>query len=161
MIYGICAISQNNVIGYNNKIPWQITEDIDFFKEKTINNAVIMGRKTYESIGKTLPNRNNIIITSNNIKNQQTDLIVVKSLQNAVIKSKEFNTKTFIIGGGEVFHEALNAKLIDTFYLTLIHKDYQGDCFLDLEVIKHNFTLKEKRELKTSEAQLSFLTFIK
>ena len=125
MISIIVAVAQNGVIGCHNKLIWHISEDLKHFKQITTSHPVIMGRKTFESIGKTLPNRENVIIT------RQNDYVVngakvVNSLTEAINlfdKSQEI----FVIGGGEIYNEAI--KIADKIYLTEVYRDYDGDTF--------------------------------
>ena len=118
----IAALSQNNVIGINNKLPWNIKEDSKYFKEVTLYKSIIMGRKTFESIGRALPDRDNIVITSNkdfSAKKIQT----ANCLEVALYKAK--CNDVFIIGGERIYKEALG--FADFLYLTRIDKDYDGD----------------------------------
>ena len=135
----ICALAENRTIGFQNKLPWHIPEDLKFFKQKTLNKIIIMGRKTFESLGRPLPNRLNIVLTSRpkllkNIKN----ITVFSSLEKAFHFCEEYKLKTshpqenygneiFIIGGGQLFKESLHK--VQFLYLTHIHKNYKGDAF--------------------------------
>lgn len=123
----VAAMDQKRGIGKNNKLPWHIPEDLKRFKEITFGHPVIMGRKTYESIGRLLPNRLNIIITQN--KNYALGgAVVVHSLQEAIEKASEEEKKElFIIGGGQIFAQAI--PLVDRLYLTIVKGDYDVDTF--------------------------------
>lgn len=125
MISIIVAVAQNNVIGNQNQLIWHISEDLQFFKKTTLGHAVIMGRKTFESIGKPLPKRKNIIITRNS--NFNTNGCIIANSLNEAIDAAKPDDEIFIIGGGTVYREALN--IADKVYLTRIHKDYEGDTF--------------------------------
>lgn len=123
MISIIVAIAHNNVIGASNSLIWHISEDLRRFKAITTGHPVIMGRKTYESIGRPLPNRTNVVIT------RQADFAVegctvVHSLQEAIALFPE-NEELFIIGGGQIYAEAL--PLAKRIYLTEVDADYEGD----------------------------------
>ncbi|RZK47845.1 MAG: dihydrofolate reductase [Pedobacter sp.] len=121
----VVAISQNNAIGKNNQLLWHLPADLKHFKEITSGNCIIMGRKTYDSIGRPLPNRRNVVITRNaalKIENVE----VVTSLEDA-ISLCENEQEIFIIGGAEIYKEAL--ALTDTIYLTTVHQDYDADAF--------------------------------
>lgn len=121
MINIIVATSINGVIGCNNKLLWHLSTDLKRFKQITIGNPVIMGRKTYESIGKPLKNRRNIIISRN--KNYKADgCEIVFSLEEAI---KLTNNNCFIIGGGEIYNQSIN--IADKIYLTIIDKEFYGD----------------------------------
>lgn len=127
MINLIVATSLNGTIGKNNKIPWDIPDDLRYFKKKTLGSSIIMGRKTFESIGKPLPKRENIVITSNE-NYRKKGVIVVDSLEKAIKKANHFN-EIFIIGGQKVYEEALNLKVVEKIYQTKIHKEIPGDRF--------------------------------
>jgi len=123
----IAALSENRVIGSKGSIPWKIPGEQKRFKEITTPHPVIMGRKTFESIGRLLPNRPNIIITSDT-SYSVADAIVVHSLTNAIARAKELDQEEiFIIGGGKVFEEAIGTA--DKLYLTVVHKKFEGDAF--------------------------------
>lgn len=126
----IVAVSDNNVIGKDNKLIWHLPDDLKFFKETTEGHVVIMGRKNFESIPekyRPLPNRTNIVIT------RQTDYVadgcvVVNSVENALAKSKEFEGKRlFIIGGGEIYNYCLKNNLVNSMYISRVHTTVEGD----------------------------------
>lgn len=119
----IAAIDENNLIGVNNKIPWYSSDDLKHFRKKTINNIVIMGRNTFESINKELPNRINCVITSKKIHNIQT----FTNLKEALIFYKSFNKKIFIIGGSKLYEEAITLPCIKYLYLTKIESNIKVD----------------------------------
>ena len=121
MIKIIVAMSKNRVIGNNNELIWKLSSDLKRFKYLTTNNPVVMGRKTYESIGRPLPNRRNIIITRN-LEYEVDDCEIVSSLEEALLLT---NNDCFIIGGGEIYNQSI--ELADKIYLTLVHKDFEGD----------------------------------
>ena len=121
MIKIIVATSKNKVIGNNNELIWKLSSDLKRFKELTTGHPVVMGRKTYESIGKPLPNRRNIIITRN-LEYEVNGCEVVSSLEEALLLT---NNDCFIIGGGEIYKQSL--EVADKIYLTLVHKDFEGD----------------------------------
>ena len=114
-------MSKNRVIGNNNELIWKLSSDLKRFKELTTGHPVVMGRKTYESIGRPLPNRRNIIITRNS-EYEVEGCEVVSSLEEALLLT---NNDCFIIGGGEIYKQSL--ELADKIYLTLVHKDFEGD----------------------------------
>lgn len=120
----IAAVSENHVIGINNTIPWDLPEDLKRFKKLTSNHTVIMGRKTYESIGRPLPNRHNIVL-SNTLKTNEVK--VSKNLKEALDSVPYTETKVFIIGGEKVYEEALN--IADTMYLTVVPGMWKGDAY--------------------------------
>lgn len=119
----IAAIDEKRGIGKEGKLPWYIPEDLKHFKEITTGNTIIMGRKTFESIGKVLPNRQNIVVSRD--QNLQIEgVLVVGSLQEAIEKAEK---EIFIIGGGQIFKEAIF--FADKLYLTLVEGDYACDAF--------------------------------
>ena len=124
MLSIIVAMSENRVIGHHNQIPWHLSADLKHFKRITTGHCVIMGRKTFESIGKALPNRQNIVITrQKNYQAHRTE--VTHSLERALRLSK--SQETFIIGGSTLYQEALPQ--ITQIYLTLVHTTVTGDTF--------------------------------
>lgn len=123
----LVAMDQNRVIGVNNQLPWHLPKDLKFFKEKTTGNTIIMGRKTFESIGKPLPNRRNVVITRSNRKFPD-GLEVKKDL--SVIYEWNHNqpdVEFFVIGGANIFQQVL--PYADRMYITLIEDRFQGDTF--------------------------------
>lgn len=130
MISIIVAVAQNGVIGSGNRMPWHIAEDLQRFKAITTGHPVIMGRKTFESLGRPLPNRTNVVITRN--PDWKADGVKsVSSLWEAVLLFPK-EEEVFIIGGGEIYRQAL--PIADKVYLTVIHDDYEGDtCFPALD----------------------------
>ena len=121
MVSIIVAMSKNRVIGDSNALIWHLPEDLKRFRQLTTGNTIVMGRKTYESIGKPLPNRRSIIITRD--PDYSVDgCEVVNSLEEALLLS---NSDCFIIGGGEIYRQAID--LADRIYLTLIDKKFEGD----------------------------------
>lgn len=121
----IAAISENKVIGRDNDLPWHIPEDLKRFKEITKGHPVIMGRKTYESIGRLLPNRTNIIITRDP-EYRVEGALTVSSLDSAIDESKKVDQEEiFIIGGGQIFEQSMD--VANTLYLTIVHTNLEGD----------------------------------
>lgn len=121
----IVAIAANYVIGNNNQLPWHLPADLKHFKNLTMGKPIVMGRKTYESIGKPLPGRRNIVVT------RQENLAipgceVVHSLEEA-LKITQTADEVMLIGGAELFKQAL--PLANTMYLTFIHQDFHGDAY--------------------------------
>lgn len=136
----IVAVSENGVIGKDNKLPWHLPADMKFFKEKTSGHCVITGRKNYESIPflyRPLPNRTNIVIT-NQQDYKAPGAIVVHSIEEALrIAKQEEETECFIIGGANIYAQILT--LTDKIYFTRIHHKFEGDAFFpDLDLNKWN-----------------------
>lgn len=117
----IVAVSENDAIGKDNKLLFHLKEDMQNFKRLTTNNVVVMGRKTYESIGKPLKDRINIVISRSDNKGEG-NLIWVHSLEEAIKKAKEYEKDIYIIGGGSIYKEALEKDIVDKIYLTRIKK---------------------------------------
>lgn len=123
----ICACSENRAIGENGKIPWLIHEDLKHFKLITEGYAVIMGRKTFESIGKPLPKRTNIVITRDK-DFVSGGIVVVHSIEEALEKARQVEKEEiFIIGGGQIYSKTI--PMADKLYLTIVEGNFDGDTF--------------------------------
>ena len=125
MIGIIAAMTKSRVIGKNNQLPWHLSDDLKNFKKLTVGNTVIMGRKTFESIGRPLPDRNNIVISSS--MPPAENIIVAKTVEEALQKAESFSKEIFIIGGASVYAQSL--PFADRLYLSFIKKDYDGDVY--------------------------------
>ena len=137
----IVAIAEQGVIGKDNQLIWHLPEDLKMFRRLTTGHVIIMGRKTFESIGKPLPNRTSIIISRNN-DYQVEGCIVVSSLEEAVEKAKEIETEeAFIIGGAQIYALALD--IADTVYLTQVHHNFEGDAFFP--ILDTNIWIEKER----------------
>ena len=121
----IAATSENNVIGNDNKLIWHLSDDLKHFKNLTKDHHVIMGRKTFESMPKALPNRINIVITRNKDYVGE-NITVVQSLEEALNIAKD-DSQPFIIGGGEIYNLAI--EIADRIELTRVHAEFNGDAF--------------------------------
>jgi dihydrofolate reductase len=121
----IAAASENNVIGKDNKLIWHLSDDLKHFKELTKGHCVIMGRKTFESMPKALPNRTNIVITRKH-DYVARDAIVVHSIHEALERAKE-DKQPFIVGGGEIYSQSI--LISDRIELTRVHTEIEGDAF--------------------------------
>lgn len=119
----IAAMSGNRVIGAGNKIPWHLPEDFKWFKKMTTGNVIVMGRKTFESIGKPLPNRETIVLTRGTWQHPGVKTISDLSQINPAKEAREI----FICGGAQVYEQAL--PLCSTLYLTLVKRVVEGDAF--------------------------------
>jgi len=125
MISIIVAVAENDVIGKDNDLIWHLPRDMKHFKETTTGHFIIMGRKTFESNGRALPNRTNVIITRDKDFNAE-GCVVVHSLEDALKVAKD-DPEAFIIGGGVIYKMAL--PIVDRIYLTKIHHTFEGDTF--------------------------------
>lgn len=128
-IIGIVAIAQNFAIGKDGKLPWHYPADLKFFKETTLNQTVTMGRKTYQSIGKPLPKRLNIVLSRNSEIESQPNLLVLKSKEELISLAGYLKTDVFIIGGAKIYGEF--ADLIDQWIVTKIPETIENaDAFM-------------------------------
>ncbi len=154
MISLIAAVAKNRVIGKSNSLPWHLPEDLERFRKITAGGTVIMGRKTYDSIitklGKPLPNRKNIVITSNPNYEVADGVEIYPSLESAL--SGREKEQVFLIGGARIFEQGLN--VADTLYLTELKNDYDGDVFFP-EFNKDNWT----RTVEESHPDFDFVTY--
>ena len=122
-------MSENDVIGKDNDLIWQLRNDLKRFKALTSGHCIIMGRKTFESFPKPLPNRTHIVITRQQNYNVPEGVIVVNSLEAAIEQAKD-DENPFIIGGGEIYKQAL--AVVDTIEFTRVHHTFEGDTFFPL-----------------------------
>ncbi len=140
----IVAAAENNVIGRDNQLIWRLPADLAFFKQKTTGHTIIMGRKTYESMGRALPNRTNIIIS----RQQDFNAIggsLASSLEEALEKVTDKNEEVFIIGGAEIYRQAL--PIAEKIYLTRVHAQFEGDTFLpEITPADWRETFREKHQ---------------
>ncbi len=156
----IAAIGQNRELGKDNQLLWHIPGELPRFKRITSGHPIIMGRKTFESIGRPLPNRTNIIITRDKqyaINHNQEGIIIVDSLQEALdrAQSEPGSEEIFVIGGGQIFEQAL--PLVQRLYLTLVHASFDADTFFPS--YEDLFTKVIEKEDHSSEAYTySFIT---
>ncbi len=152
----LVAAAENNVIGKNNKLPWHLPNDLKYFKNQTWGMPVVMGRKTYESFGKPLRGRRNIVITRNkDWKAEGVDAVI--SIENAIALAKESAVKEiFIIGGGEIFKTILPKA--DRIYLTRIHHSFDGDAFFP-EIKLSEWQLIKERNCPADEKNAYAHTF--
>lgn len=130
MLSIIAAISDNNVIGKDNKLIWHLPEDLKRFKELTIGHTIIMGRKTFESLGKVLPNRKHIVLTrdtSYHIDDENVEIINDIEDLEKYINSVEEN---FVIGGAIIYRQLMPK--VDKMYITRIHEKFEGDAYFSI-----------------------------
>ena len=155
MITIIAAIGANNELGKDNDLIWYLPADLKRFKKVTTGHTIIMGRNTFESIGKPLPNRRSIIITRNtSYKKEGCD--VVHSLEDAIKLIKD-QDNAFIIGGAQIYHEAIEKNLVDQLDITEVHQDFNADVYFPSidkatweEVSRVSFTPDEKNRYNYS-----------
>lgn len=127
MISLIVAMDKNNVIGYENDMPWHLPNDLKYFKERTIGHTIVMGRKTFESLGKVLPKRKHIVLTRGDTKFPDEVEVIhnVSDIKEYAVAHPE--DELFVIGGGHVFEQVL--PFADRIYLTVIDEAFKGDVF--------------------------------
>ncbi len=148
----IVAQAENRVIGINNKLPWHLPEDLRYFKQVTMSKPIIMGRKTYESIGRPLPGRTNIVI-SRQASYAPVGVKVVPSLESAIelaenVCAIDGAEEAIVIGGAQIYEQALIHA--DRLYLTQVHSNAEGDAWFPViameqwrEIRREDFTAKE------------------
>lgn len=140
----IVATDNNGLIGQGNQMPWHLPADFAYFKEKTTGSVVIMGSNTFFSLGKPLPNRKNIIISSRDLKIDGVEIF--KSLEEAL----DFYPNCFIIGGAKIYKYAMDNNLVDEIYLTKIDYSFgEGDAYFyfnEKEWKEYSSIFREKDE---------------
>lgn len=159
MITIIAAVAENNALGKNNQLIWHLPADLKRFKQVTLNHNVIMGRKTFESLGKPLPNRTNIVITRNN-QYKAENCIVVNSLEEAIKVSKN-DENPYILGGAEIYSQAI--KIADKLDLTFVHHTFNADAFFP-EIDKSIWIESSRQDFKADDKNnydYSFVSFIR
>lgn len=156
MLSHIVAASENNVIGSNNNLPWNLPNDFKYFKNKTWGMPVIMGRKSFESLKKALPGRINIVVTSK--KDWHPDEVyVADNINNAIEKASEADAKEiFIIGGGEIFKQTI--EIISRIYLTRVHAIIEGDTFYP-EIKEDHWKLVDEQSFPADDKHNYAYTF--
>lgn len=150
----IVAAAENNAIGKNNQMPWHLPNDFKYFKKNTLEHSVIMGRKTFESIGKPLPERRNIILTRDmNFTHEEVD--VANSI-NEVLNYCRDEREIFIIGGAEIYKQTL--PLADKILLTRVHTTIDGDAYFP-ELLNHEWKLVSADKHEKDEKHAFDYTF--
>ena len=148
MLSIIAAVAKNGVIGNKGKLPWHLSEDLKHFKEITMGHPIIMGRKTFQSIGHPLPGRENIVLSSDE-DFQAEGITVIHSFAEEIEKYSD--QKSFVIGGEKVYQ--LSLPLVDRLYLTLIDRDFEGDTYFPEIDWEKQFKIVEEspRQLSAKE----------
>lgn len=148
MIIGIVAVAENLAIGKDGKLPWHYSADLKFFKETTKGNVVVMGRKTFDSIGKPLPNRLNIILSRSADADKNTENLLFFAGKKSILEFiKNIKTDVFIIGGASIYAEF--SDVIEKWYVTEIPLtvDDDADAFMPRSFLE-DFSLVERKELQ-------------
>lgn len=147
MISIVVAVAENQVIGKDNRLLWRLSNDMKFFKNLTMGGVLVMGRKTFESIGKALPGRINIVITrQKDWKSEQ--VTVVEDIDMALKKAGAERKEIFIIGGGEIYHQTI--EIADRIYLTRVHTNIEGDTFFP-KLNESIWELKDRQDYPADE----------
>ncbi len=152
----IVAISDNNVIGKDNVLLWHLSGDMQFFKRTTTGHHILMGRKTFESLGKRLlPNRTSIVISRDNSYEVPEGGILANSIEDAISKIQN-ETEAFFIGGEQIYKSAL--AFADTLYITRVHHKFEGDAFFP-EIDKSQWELVSQEPHSADEKNEYDYTF--
>ena len=160
MIIQIAAASQNNALGKDNKLVWHLPDDFKRFKQLTLGHYIILGRKTFDSFDKPLPNRTHIIVTKNKDYKAVEGCIIVNSIEEA-LKAVPKNEDVYIIGGGELYKQSIH--LADKIELTRVHTTCDADAFFpeinlaEWKVVKEEYHPKDEKHL----LDFTYLTFEK
>ena len=124
----IAAIGKNRELGRDNKLLWSLKGDLKFFKEKTTNHTIIMGRKTFESLGRLLPNRKHVVISSSNNFPKEVD--VYNNIESLLSHYKDTSEELFIIGGAKIYSEFID--YATKMYLTLVDGEFDADAYFPM-----------------------------
>jgi dihydrofolate reductase len=144
-IVGIVAVAKNYAIGKDGKLPWHYSADLKFFKENTTGNAIVMGRNTFESIGKPLPNRLNIVLSQKAVIESAPNLVVAKSREEVLAIAKYLNCNLFIIGGASIYNEF--SDLVEKWIVTEIPETIENADVFMAENFLDGFNLNETLKL--------------
>ncbi len=155
MISLMVAHDPHYVIGRDNQLPWHIPEDLAYFKKHTLNKGIVMGRNTYESIGRPLPKRRNIVVSrQQDLRIEGVD--VVHSIEDAVRLAEEIHPEVMVIGGEQIFRNVL--PIADRLYITLVHNDFEGDTYFPEYGEGWQITFESER-MESGEVSFSYLIF--
>ncbi len=158
MITIIAAIAKNNALGKDNDLIWHLPADLKRFKKITSGHHILMGRNTFESIGKPLPNRTTIIITRNE-DYVKDGCFIANSLEEA-LKIAEADEQIYIIGGAQIYKYALENNLADALEITLVHQEFEADAFFP-EIDTKVWQSVEKEDFKADEKNKYDYSFIR
>ena len=147
----VAAIASNNVIGQKNSLPWDIPEDLKRFKQLTSGHTILMGRKTFDSIGRPLPNRTNIVMTKDT-NYQKEGIEIVFDEREALNLIKDLNQEVFIIGGSKIYE--LFEPWTTSLMITRVLKDFEGDAFFP-DINWNNWQIKSIEEFLDEKSGIS------
>jgi dihydrofolate reductase len=153
----LVAMAQNRTIGINNTLPWRCPEDLKRFKALTMGHHMVMGRKTFDSIGKPLPGRTTVVVTRN--RNLKIDgCLILHSLEEALAACRG-DAEIFVVGGAELYKQAL--PMADTLYITEIRQEVEGDAYFpEFDKAQWQETSREKRRQETPQPlEYDFVTY--
>lgn len=156
----VVAMGVKNEIGFENQLLWHLPKDLKHFKEITSGHSVIMGRKTYESIGKPLPNRTNIVVSRKNDWFEE-GILIVGSIKEAIKFAKKIDEEIFIIGGGKIYEQTMD--IVDKLEVTLVKADLEADTFfpkIDAKVWKKTDEICHEKDEK-NQYDFCFQTYEK
>ncbi|WP_314244102.1 dihydrofolate reductase [Empedobacter tilapiae] len=160
MINIVVAKASNNVIGAKNDLIWHLPNDLKHFKSLTSGHPIIMGRKTFESLGRPLPNRINIVVTRDQNWNAE-GIEIASSLSKAIVAVKKIDDDIYIIGGGNIYKQAM--EFTDVLYITEVHHEFDGDTYFP-EIDSDEWEEVEREDFKKDEKHpyaYSFVTYKK
>jgi len=160
ILCAIVAVSENSVIGKQGGLPWRISEDLRYFKELTTGKIIIMGRKTYESLGRPLPNRTHFIL-SRQKQDVPATCFLFSSLDEALTEARaraRESEEVFVIGGGEIYREALPQ--VQRLYLTRVHKEIEGDTYFPKVDLQNDFRVVSERRSSQNEPEVLEYSFV-
>lgn len=158
MINIVVAKASNNVIGAKNDLIWHLPNDLKHFKSITSGHPIIMGRKTFESLGRPLPNRTNIVVTGDQNWNAES-IEIASSLPKAIEAAKKIDDDIYIIGGGNIYKQAM--EFTDVLYITEVHHEFDGDTYFP-EIDSDEWEEVEREDFKKDEKHpyaYSFVTY--
>lgn len=153
----IVAVASNGTIGINNTLPWHLPEDLKRFRALTTGHHIIMGRKTYESLNRLLPDRTTVIVTRNR-DYAVPGAVITHSLQEAVASCGD-DPEAFLIGGAELYAEGF--ELADKLYLTEIHAEYEGDAFLPAFDCQQWREIARESHVSANGLSFSYVTYLR
>ena len=153
----IVAMASNRIIGQDGQMPWHLSADLKRFKQITMGHPIIMGRKTYEAIGRPLPGRTNIIISRSSAY-QPEGCVLVNSVEAAIEHGCNLSDEVFVIGGAEIYKAAL--PLADNLYITQINKEFEGDTFFP-EIDYKDWVEEQREEVSDNRAAGFSYSFVK
>jgi dihydrofolate reductase len=148
----VVAATENGVIGRENHLPWRLATDLQYFKTLTSHSVILMGRKTYNTFTSRLPNRIHIVVTSkNDLQDIDNELYAVHSIEEGITLYEKFfaEKKIFLIGGGQLYAEALQKNLVQKIHFTEIKTVIEGDTYFKFD--KNDWKVVDKKEFKKDE----------